>query len=358
MKHSRYYVYVPSVIIKYHVPEVQILFERPLAAPHGVKQVILAGFVWRISRNPGRELKFETMSPGFSACLRGHVCGINRSILCEDRMRAVSRSRLRSFIKAVYAYYDRAGRDLPWRRTRDPFRILVSEVMLQQTQVDRVVEKYGEFLRVFPDARALARAPLAEVLRAWQGLGYNRRARMLHECAKMLVERHRGRVPREQDALVRLPGIGQATAAAIRAYAFNEPVVYIETNIRSVFLHRFFRGRQAMSDAALEPLVSSALDRGNPRRWYNALMDYGVMLKSTQGNAARRSVHYVRQKRFEGSLRQARGAVLKVLLARACVRDYELPRVTGLPAERVEDAAQQLTAEGLITRRGSRLVAG
>lgn len=149
---------------------------------------------------------------------------------------------------------------MPWRETRDPYRIIVSEIMLQQTQVDRVRAKYETFLAAFPDLAALASAPLDRVLAAWQGLGYNRRAVALHRCARILEREHRGQVPDDTAALVALPGVGAATAASIRAFAFDAPVVFLETNIRRVFIHEFFPGREAVADGELLPLVAAALD--------------------------------------------------------------------------------------------------
>jgi len=213
----------------------------------------------------------------------------------------------------VYTYYERRGRDLPWRKTSDPYRVLVAEVMLQQTQVDRVVPKYLGFIDRFPDFASLASASASDVLREWQGLGYNRRALALHRAAREVVESHGGFLPQDKPTLMRLPGIGSYSASAIRAFAFNQPDAFIETNIRTVFIHHFFPGAERVTDAEILPLVEMAIDRDNPSRWYQALMDYGVHLKQ-QDNASRRSAHYRSQSGFEGSLRQARGEVLRVLL--------------------------------------------
>lgn len=271
-------------------------------------------------------------------------------------MRTVTAMRgIAAFRKRVLGHYRRAGRDLPWRRTRDPYRILVSEVMLQQTQVDRVIGKYREFLRAFPSARSLAEAPLAAVLAAWQGLGYNRRAVMLKRAAEAVVKSCGGKVPRTVEGLDALPGIGPATAAAICAYAYNMPVVYIETNIRSVFIHEFFPGRRSVNDAELLPLVGAALRGTDPRTWYNALMDYGVLLKARHGNPSRRSASHVRQSKFEGSDRQARGAIVRELVKAGPLSRAELVVRSGCGESRAGRIIDALIKEGMLRRKGAKI---
>lgn len=221
---------------------------------------------------------------------------------------------------------------MPWRKTRDPYKILVSEVMLQQTQVERVVPHYKKFLKEFPTARSLSRAPLARVLKAWSGLGYNRRAKYIHEAAKMLT----GGVT---SGFENLPGVGPYTAAAVRAFAYNEPVIMIETNIRTVLLHHLFPRSKNVPDSKLIPFV--AVPKGvEPRVWYAALMDYGSYLKSIQPNPSRRSKHHTRQSAFKGSDREIRGAILRAHLSDT--------RVTGFPQTRVRAQRAKLKREGLI----------
>ena len=218
------------------------------------------------------------------------------------------------FRASVLGHYREHGRDLPWRRTRDPYEILVSEVMLQQTQVSRVLPKYDLFLARFPALSTLAAAPLSAVLTAWQGLGYNRRALALHRAAQTVMDEHRGRLPRSVSELRRLPGIGPATAAAVCVFAYGHPLVFIETNIRSAFLHHFFRECSTVPDTDILPLIEATLDRDNPRDWYYALMDYGAWVKKTQPNPSRRSKHHTTQTPFRGSRRQLRAQVLRLLL--------------------------------------------
>jgi A/G-specific adenine glycosylase len=243
---------------------------------------------------------------------------------------------------------------MPWRETRDPYRILVSEIMLQQTQVDRVRGKYVEFLAAFPDIATLAAAPFERVIAAWQGLGYNRRAVALHRCARILELEHRGRVPDDTAALVALPGIGAATAASIRAFAFDAPVIFIETNIRRVFIHEFFPGREAVADAELLPLVAAALAKRSPREWYYALMDYGAALARQVPNPNRRSKAYTRQSRFEGSDRQIRGAILRALVGAAPLTGSVIARAVVGDCARVLRLLGDLEREGFVQRVGAR----
>lgn len=187
--------------------------------------------------------------------------------------------------------------------------------MLQQTQVDRVIPYYKEFLRKFPTEEILAEAPLQEVLRTWQGLGYNRRAKMLHEAVKVITTIHQGVFPHTYSELIKLPGIGDYTAKAVRVFAFNEPEVMIETNIRAVMLHHFFPKKNNVSDIPINRYIAKTLDMKNPREWYAALMDYGTYLKKTTPNPSRKSRHHTKQKPFKGSDREIRGAILKAHLA-------------------------------------------
>ena len=204
-------------------------------------------------------------------------------------------------------------RDLPWRHTHDPYAIWISEVMLQQTQVTRVDGRWQRWLERFPSVESLAQAAPAHVLEEWQGMGYNRRALALLSAAQAIVARPQG-FPTEVRDLVALPGIGPATAAGIRAFAFDLPGVYLETNVRTVFLHELFPGEEGVSDKVLVPLVETSCPQENPRGWYYALLDYGAWLKRTVPNPSRRSRAHVRQSKFEGSHRQKRAEVVRLLL--------------------------------------------
>jgi A/G-specific adenine glycosylase len=221
---------------------------------------------------------------------------------------------LSPFIHTVRSYYLTHRREMPWRHIEDPYKILVSEIMLQQTQVERVIPKFLAFTEAFPTVFDLARVTPAEVLGQWQGLGYNRRGLFLKRAAEELVEKYNGVVPRDVALVDALPGVGYATACAVVTYSYNVPTVFIETNIRTVFIHHFFADREDVSDSEIEPLVAATVDQVHPRDWYYALMDYGVMLKKEHGNASRKSKHYVKQSIFQGSDRQLRGKVMRYLL--------------------------------------------
>ncbi len=268
--------------------------------------------------------------------------------------KTIVQADIRRFTRKVTRYYSLHKRDLPWRHTDDPYHILISEIMLQQTQVERVIGKYGEFLDVFPSLRSLSRAPLRKVLSVWQGMGYNRRAKNLLECARRIVREYHAVVPRNPEVLRTLPGIGEATANSLCAFAFNLPVVFIETNIRTVFIHHFFNACPAVDDREILPLVRRSLNRRNPREWYSALMDYGTFLKATTVNPGRKSTHYRKQGPFHGSNRQLRGAVLKALAGTAHLRVETLCAQCGVPPPRLHSVIAQLHEEGfLVVRKGS-----
>lgn len=256
------------------------------------------------------------------------------------------------FQQTVWKHYRTYGRhDLPWRQPHDgaydPYRIVVSELMLQQTQVPRVIPKFEIFIGAFPSFQALAEAPLSEVLKVWSGLGYNRRAKFLRQTAQIIAEQYDGRLPQERADLVALAGIGFHTAGAILAYVFNQPVVFIETNIRTVFIHHFFAGQEKVSDAALLPLVEESLPSENIREWYWALMDYGTYLKQTVGNASKASVTYARQSAFQGSRRQIRGQLLRLLAEK---QQTFAGLSTVIADDRLSSVLEDLVNEGFIEK--------
>ncbi|GAB4302944.1 MAG: endonuclease III [Desulfuromonadia bacterium] len=241
-------------------------------------------------------------------------------------------------------------RDLPWRRTTDPYRIMVSEVMLQQTQVDRVIPRYLSFIDRFPDLLTLADAPLSELLGQWQGLGYNRRGVMLKGACQLIRDQHQGVVPSTREELRRLPGIGDYTAGAILAFAFDRPEPFIETNIRSLFIHYFFPFSSRVHDREILPLVTATLDRDSPRRWYNLLMDAGAFLKKQGENPSRRSTHHQRQSPFDGSNRQLRSQILRIVLATPGVTLETLREITGKGVDPIRTNLGQMEREGMIVQ--------
>ncbi len=255
------------------------------------------------------------------------------------------------FVQTVWEFYTSKGRHtLPWRQTKDPYRILVSEVMLQQTQVDRVMPKYQEFLKAFPTFAVLADAPLGAVLGHWQGLGYNRRAKMLHECAKAVVSEYRGKLPKDEAKLRALPGIGPYTARAVLAFAFGIAEPLIETNVRTVYIHHFFTDETDVTDAMLLPYIERTLPLDNPRAWYYALMDYGSYLKRTVGNNITKSKHYTKQSTFKGSDRQIRGAIIRQLTTFGSLSYKKLLAALTFDELRVAAQLERLIEEGMVVK--------
>ena len=272
------------------------------------------------------------------------------------------------FAERVRAEGARHHRDLPWRYLDDPYAVLVSEVMLQQTQVVRVERFWRRFLAALPTLDALAAADTATVLELWQGLGYNRRALALKRAADECARSHGGRLPEGYEELLALPGIGPATAAGVRAFALNQPGVYLETNVRTVLLHELFPDAEGVRDRDLEPYLADCCPAEDPRRWYYALLDYGAHLKATVPNPSRRSAHHGRQSAFEGSRRQKRSWVVR----RVLVAEGEGVPVAQVAAElEAQEAAagrppvgealfgsivEDLLAEGFFRLEGDRLV--
>jgi A/G-specific adenine glycosylase len=255
------------------------------------------------------------------------------------------------FRRVIYQNYEKQGRELPWRKTRDPYKILISEIMLQQTQVERVLTKYDVFLEQFPDFGSLARAPLPEILLAWQGLGYNRRAQAVQKIAQQVMAEFGGQLPGERQSLENMPGIGAATAGALMAFAFEQPTVFIETNIRRVYLYFFYPDLEAVPDKKLWLLIMLTLDVPEVRSWYYALMDYGAMLKKKIPNPNRRSAHYARQSPFQGSDRQIRSWILKLFLqATELPENFILDKITS-DSSRIKRILAQLTHENFLSCR-------
>jgi A/G-specific adenine glycosylase len=266
----------------------------------------------------------------------------------EEQTPAPSKDSIAAFRRTVKAFFRKNRRPMPWRETADPYHIVVSEIMLQQTQVERVWDKYLAFVRRFPDFQALASARLQEVLALWQGLGYNRRAIALKKISETVIAAHGGALPASVETLTTLPGIGHATASSIAAFAFNLPSVFIETNIRRVFIHHFFDDRTDVHDNEILPLVEATLDRKHPREWYYALMDYGTALKKELPNPNRRSKHYTKQSKFEGSTRQKRGAILRFVLAHPNSTIHAIAKHLSLAPADILPTTGRLVTEGFL----------
>lgn len=267
----------------------------------------------------------------------------------------MTKSTVLKFQKTIWDYYRKHGRHaLPWRMTHDPYKILVSEIMLQQTQVARVIPKYKNFLKAFPTVKKLANASVAKVVTEWQGLGYNRRALNLQKACKKILEKYGGSLPPAVAKLLTLPGVGKATAGAVAAYAFNLPEPFIETNIRRVYIYHFFKNRKnPVGDNELLPYIYKTLDTKNSRQWFYALTDYGAQLPKVTENPNRFSKHYSKQSAFEGSFRQLRGYILKYLTGHGSQTMQKLAKGSGRTLAETKKAVQQLVAEGFVHIRDS-----
>lgn len=252
------------------------------------------------------------------------------------------------FVRSVWEYYERFRRPMPWRDDPQPYAVLVSEFMLQQTQVSRVMDRFGPFVARFPTLQALAEAPQSAVVEAWTGLGYNRRARNLSRSAKLIVDEYNGVLPRDPAILQLLPGVGPNTAGSLAAFAYNEPTVFIETNIRRAILHHFFAEQEEVPDRDVREIAERVLDRKRPRDWYYALMDYGTALRRSVPNPNRRSKHYSKQSTFSGSLREARGAVVRALAVAAPQQLHQLEQTLPIESDRLARALAALEREGMI----------
>lgn len=263
----------------------------------------------------------------------------------------LSTKAINRFVSTIYDYYADNKRSFSWRETSDPYKIVLSEIMLQQTQTDRVKEKYEQFVAAFPTLSILARVSFSDVLVMWQGLGYNRRALAIHQFAQQIVAHYGGIIPDDPTILCTFKGIGPSTASSICAFAYNKPTVFIETNIRTVYLQCFFLGKTGITDKELMPLVAQTLDKANPRQWYYALMDYGVMLKKKYKNPSRRSAHYTSQSKFEGSNRQVRGLIIKMLVRTPVLALQDFTQQIQRDEDTVARMLHDLVQEGLIEEK-------
>lgn len=259
-------------------------------------------------------------------------------------------NKIAAFKEFIWNFYHNNRRDFAWRNIENPYYVLVSEIMLQQTQTHRVITKYEEFIAAFPTLQALAESSLRDVLSVWQGLGYYRRARFLHQLAQIVVNEHGGVLPQDAKTLQTLPGIGAGTAGSIGAFAFNLPTVFIETNIRTVFIDSFFKDKINVTDKELLPFIAESVDQENPREWYYALMDYGVYCKAQKVNPSRKSAHYTKQSKFEGSDRQIRAQIVKLITEQDNITHDVLLKIINKDITRVERIINKLIAEDFIKK--------
>ncbi len=257
---------------------------------------------------------------------------------------------INSFQNFIYEYFTNHKRKFPFRENITPYNVLVSEIMLQQTQTERVSEKFLKFTEKFPNFLTLSQAPLDVILREWKGLGYNRRAVALKKIAEIVIRDYNGELPDSKEILESFPQIGHNTASSIITFAFNKPTAFIETNVRRVYIYFFFPKKINVHDKEILPIVKLTVDKNNPREWYYALMDYGVMLKRTHPELNKKSVHYRKQAPFKGSSRQIRGKLLKMLIDAKTLDILEIQkRIKINDSKRLEKILYQLEKEGFIT---------
>jgi len=253
------------------------------------------------------------------------------------------------FQKIIFDYYKNHKRNFPFREDITPYNVLISEIMLQQTQTGRVSEKFLKFTEKFPDFLSLSRAPLEEILKEWQGLGYNRRALALKKIAEIVINDYNGQLPESIEELKLFPQIGHNTASSILTFAFNKPMVFIETNIRRVYIYFFFPNRNKVNDKEIMSIVKKTVVKNNPRKWYYALMDYGVMLKKIHPELSKRSAHYRKQAPFKGSSRQIRGELLEMLIKDGTIDLLKIQKsFKDNDRKRIKNILIQLQKEGFI----------
>ncbi len=254
------------------------------------------------------------------------------------------------FNTMLHDFYSKEKRILTWREHIDSYHVVLTEIMLQQTQVSRVQEKFPKFIQRFPTFESLAKADMVEILSYWQGMGYNRRAKYLKEIATIILQKYNGEVPQDPDLLDALPGIGPATARSIITYIYNKPEIFIETNVRRVFIHHFFGDKSGISDSDIYPQIEKTIDKVNPREWYYSLMDYGSYLAKKILNPNRKSKHYTKQSKFEGSNRQVRGGIIRELIKEPMKADA-LVKLLGLEKKKVYDVLKDLEKENFIIKK-------
>lgn len=258
---------------------------------------------------------------------------------------------IEDFQQLIWSFYKTHPRPFPWRETRNPYYIFISEWMLQQTQTSSVHPKYSEFLSKFPTFKDLAEASMGDVLKLWQGLGYNRRAIWMKTAAELIVKEYNGILPRDPEVLESIKGIGHATAREMVTFSYNIPTAFIETNIRRVFLHLFFHDKSNIHDRDILQLVEKTVESDNPREWYYALMDYGVMLKQTiKPDPNHRSFHYKKQLKFQGSNRELRGKILRIKIAIPTITVKELSQKLEQPELIIRDLITKMEHEGFFKK--------
>ncbi|MGM5481265.1 MAG: Fe-S cluster assembly protein HesB [Nanobdellota archaeon] len=261
-------------------------------------------------------------------------------------MKPIPQSNISAFQDKILSYYESEGRDLPWRHTTDRYRIMVSEIMLQQTQVSRVIEKYGEWMEMFPTSNALAAASLSEVLKLWKGLGYNNRAKRLQDSARIIVDEYEGIVPDTVEELMKLPGIGPYTARSILIFADNLDIATVDTNIRRLFIAEFDVPEKT-SDKELFEFAQRMIPKDRSRDWHNALMDYGAVVLTSRKSGIRPKTT---QSKFIGSRRQYRAKMLHHIVEKGSLTVAEAESEYEDSPAPVKEILDELASDGLVRK--------
>ncbi len=256
-----------------------------------------------------------------------------------------SEEDIHNFHQKIFQFYKKHKRDLPWRKTTDPYKILVSEFMLQQTQVSRVIEYYTTWIKKWPTIQKLANEQYKNVLQAWMGLGYNRRAMYLHNTAKVIVEEFQGDIITAIKQFEKLPGIGLYTSKAVQIFAENADIATVDTNIRRIFINEF-KIKETLSDKELFQIAKRCLPQGRSRDWHNALMDYGAMFLTSRKTGIKPKTQ---QSRFKGSDRQIRGKILRMLLTENQT-EYQLNQQLRIDAERLSEILNKMLIEKTVSK--------
>ncbi|MEI6757402.1 MAG: Fe-S cluster assembly protein HesB [Chlorobium sp.] len=262
---------------------------------------------------------------------------------------AVKKQDIELFCQKIFDFYRNNRREFPWRETTDRYAVMISEIMLQQTQAERVVPRFNSWLQHFPDPAYLASAPLRDVLALWSGLGYNSRAVRLHRCANIIMERFGGTVPSQPELLKTLPGIGEYTCRSIPVFADNLDIAAVDTNIRRIIIHEF-RLPEDISAARLQHVAQVLLPAGQSREWHNALMDYGALELTSKKTGIR---PLTRQSKFQGSKRWYRGRLIKELIQREGMFVEEIEEKYASCPWEIDEIIDDLITDGLVERHES-----
>ncbi|HWR27858.1 MAG TPA: Fe-S cluster assembly protein HesB [Candidatus Thermoplasmatota archaeon] len=260
--------------------------------------------------------------------------------------RNITTTEIKRFQKKVFSFYEKNKRDLPWRKTIDPYKILLSELMLQQTQVKRVILYYEKWIARWPTIDALASASLPEVLHMWMGLGYNTRAKNLHTTARKIVATFNSDVLQAMKQYKELPGIGKYTSQAVQIFSSNSDLVTVDTNIRRILISEF-KLPIKIADKELWLLAETCLPLGESRDWHNALMDYGALHMTAQKTGIKPKTQ---QTQFEGSNRQIRAQILRCLLQKS-MSFSELEKTVGIGQMRLGAILDKMMNEKIIENK-------